>query len=196
NLRALNGTHSGTPSTYLYFQTPAATSTLPVPAVSSPGSSTSPGPVLTDATPTFQWTAVSGITGYQLNLYDKTSGQSFSYSIDPSATTFTPPSGTLTAGDSFVWNLRDVNGTQTGKPSTYLFFQLPATSAAGTALEQINTYSSKLVHLDSELHSLANQLSTTVKGTTEYSKLYHQYATISKEVKAIKSERSALEAET
>ena len=126
NLRLVNGTTSGPPSTYLYFQAPAAT-VLPAPVVLGPGTTASPGPVVTTASPTFTWKAVMGVTftAYQLNLYDETTAKSYSYQVGPSATSFTVPTP-LPAGDKFVWNLRLVNGTTSGPPSTYLYFQTPA----------------------------------------------------------------------
>ena len=126
NLRLVDGTVSGPPSTYLYFQTPKPV-TLPAPVVIGPGTTASPGPVLTTTTPTFTWKAETGVTftAYQLNLYDETAAKSYSYQIATTATSFTVPAGTLTAGDAFVWNLRLVDGTVSGPPSTYLYFQTP-----------------------------------------------------------------------
>jgi hypothetical protein len=125
NLRVLEGSQSGPPSVYLYFQTPPAP-VLPNPTVESPGTTTSPGPVLSTSTPTFKWQAVTGagITGYQLNLYDRTAGHSYSFTLGASATSFTP-SSPLPNGHQFVWNLRVLKGTQSGPPSTYLYFQTP-----------------------------------------------------------------------
>jgi hypothetical protein len=129
NLRVLEGSTSGPPSAYLYFQTPAV-STLPAPTVISPGSTVSPGPVLTTFTPTFAWKAVTTpITGYELNLYDNTTAKFYSYNISSSATSFTIPAGVLTPSDSYVWNLRVLEGSTSGPPSTYLYFQTPAATA-------------------------------------------------------------------
>jgi hypothetical protein len=134
NLRVVAGTRTGPPSAYFYFKA-APLPELPAPVITAPGSSTSPGPVLTTNTPTFQWTAVTavpGMTAYQLNLYDATAAKSTSYTVDPSATSFTLPAGVLTAGDHYVWNLRVLAGTRSGPPSTYLYFQaapLPALPA-------------------------------------------------------------------
>jgi hypothetical protein len=131
NLRSINGSVSGSPSVYLYFQAPSQISTLPIPTVIGPGTTNSSGQVLTTFTPTFTWDAITtgGFTGYQLNLYDKTLARSFSYAIDASATTFTPPAGVILPSDAYVWNLRVVNGTASGAPSAYLNFQAPPSSA-------------------------------------------------------------------
>jgi hypothetical protein len=117
NVRALNGTVSG-----------AATVTLPAPVADSPGSSTSPGPLVTTLTPTFTWQAITGatFTGYQLNIYNQTTSTGASYSVGSGDTSFTIPSSSpLVAGDTYVWNVRAVNGTASGPPSNYLYFQTP-----------------------------------------------------------------------
>jgi hypothetical protein len=126
NLRLDNGTASGPPSTYLYFTAPPV-SALPAPVILSPGGSASPGTVITSTTPTFTWDAVTGVAfdTYQLNLYDETAAKFLTFQIANTATSFTPPAGTLAAGDAFVWNLRlNIDGT-TGMESNYLYFQTP-----------------------------------------------------------------------
>jgi hypothetical protein len=137
NVRLVNGTVTGPPSVYLYFQTPAVIS-LPAPVVATPGSTTSPGPVLTTTAPTFTWHAVTGVTfsTYQLNLEDLTASKFASYQIANTATNFTLPTA-LTAGDKYVWNLRLVDGSVSGPPSTYLYFQAPPAVVALPAPEVI-----------------------------------------------------------
>ena len=124
NLRLVNGTVSGPPSTYLYFQTPLA---LTAPSVIGPGLTTAPGPVVASDTPTFTWHAVTGETfdTYQLNLYDETTAKFSSTQIGRSLTSYTAPAGLLAAGDKFVWNLRLKVGPTTGPQSAYLYFQTP-----------------------------------------------------------------------
>ena len=134
NVRAINGNQSGPPSVYLYFQTPSPTQTLPAPVAVSPGSSTSPGPVLTTSTPTFTWQAITGVTftGYQINLHNVTADTTVSYTTGTTVTSYTvPATAPLVAGDTYVWNVRAINGTQSGPPSVYLYFQAPpATTTA------------------------------------------------------------------
>jgi hypothetical protein len=43
------------------------------------------------------WDAVSGVTGYQINVYDSTAAKSTSYTVGASVTSYTPES--LTPGD-------------------------------------------------------------------------------------------------
>src|SRR5205823_4089782 len=45
--------------------------------------------------------------------------------VGTSATSFTP-SAPLAAGHRFSWNVRAINGSQSGRPSATLFFQTPA----------------------------------------------------------------------
>ena len=108
---------------------PASTTALPAPIAISPGSTTSPGPVLDTLTPSFSWKAVTGVTftGYQINLYDVTTAKFVSYQVGTSATSFTPPA--LTAGNDYVWNVRVVNGSQSGLPNSNNYFQAPAPQA-------------------------------------------------------------------
>jgi hypothetical protein len=104
--------------------------TLPAPVVIGPGTTTKPGPVLTTLRPTFTWHPVTipGITAYQLNLFNITTQHFTSYVISgASSSSFTlPTTAALLPGDSYVWNLRVLVGTQSGPPSAYLYFQTHA----------------------------------------------------------------------
>jgi hypothetical protein len=119
NVRSVNGSQTGLPSAYLYFQT-APAEKLPVPTAVSPGSTNSSAPALTSDSPTLKWDAVTGITGYQINLYNLTAGTGTSYTVGTSITSYTPTG--IVPGDTYVWNVRSVNGTTTGSPSAYLYF--------------------------------------------------------------------------
>lgn len=130
NLQVVNGSTIGRESASLFFQTaktvvpvvPVTPSTLPVPTLVSPGTNNSAGTTVTSTTPTFTWTSsTTGITGFQLNLYDVTTKQLVSYQVPATATSFTVPTA-LNAGDTFVWNLRVVDGSVTGHESAYLSF--------------------------------------------------------------------------
>jgi len=130
NLRLRNGDTTGPESAYFYFQTPAPTPApvaLVAPTILGPGDSSSSGTVLTTSTPTFTWQAVTGVTftSYQINLFDKTTSKFVTFLLDPSMTQFTPPAGTLTSGDTFIWNLRLRNGDTTGPESAYFTFKMP-----------------------------------------------------------------------
>lgn len=128
NVRDVMGsaTVAGTESNYLNFQTPSATTppTLPAPVAKSPGTADSPGPVLTNSNVTFTWSAVDGVTGYHINVYDKTkNAAAISADVGASTTSYT---ATLNPGDQYVWNVRDVVNGTTGAVSNYLNFQTPA----------------------------------------------------------------------
>ena len=73
------------------------------------------------------------MTGYQIIVYDTTAGKSTSYTVGASVTRYSP--GALSSGDKYVWNVRVLNGAQSGPPSRYLNFQTPAAtgSTAGSA---------------------------------------------------------------
>ena len=125
NVRAMNGATVGLPSASLYFELPQAPA-LPAPTLISPGTAQSPGTVADSLTPTFAWSAVKGsIDGYELHLYDQTTGESYSYALGAKATTFTVGAGVLRAGDNFMWELRVVAVGTTGPESSYLYFQAP-----------------------------------------------------------------------
>lgn len=95
------------------------------PSLSSPGDANEPGDLITDFTPTFRWSAVSGATGYGLYIRDLTSG-SLIYDNDsvPKGTSFTLPSGKLTEGHRYRWNMRASNASGWSGFSGYLFFQM------------------------------------------------------------------------
>jgi hypothetical protein len=200
NVRVLFGTQSGPPSAYLYFQTPPAV-TLPAPVAIGPGSTTSPGPATSSDTPTFQWDAVTGVSalsGYQINVYDETSKTSYSFKTDAAATSYTVAAGVLTAGDAFVWNVRVLAGTQSGPPSSYLYFQTPSGSSSSnppTVAQQIAADTDKLTRLEDEQHETVRSLKTTPPDTTAYTLLLQKYDAWEKRIKSLKSARAALEAE-
>ena len=86
--------------------------------------------MLTTLDPGFSWNAVTNVsfTGYQIYIHNITLDTTLSYQVDASQTSFTP-TAPLTPGDSFVWNVRVLNGTASGPPSVYLYFQTPAATA-------------------------------------------------------------------
>ena len=202
NVRVLVGTQSGPPSSYLYFQTPPAVA-LPAPVAIGQGTIATPGPVLDPSAPTFQWNAVTGVaglTGYQINLYDKTMAKSYSYPVGVSVTSFSPPATVLVAGDQFVWNVRILVGTQSGPPSAYLNFQTmgPVSSPAPPSTTtnpqaQIAADSQKLTRLEAEQHETSHQLKSAKPKAPAYATLLQTYEAREKRIKALKAAREALE---
>ena len=91
--------------------------------------------MLDPSAPVFQWKAVtgfSGLTGYQVNVYDQTLSKFYSYQVGASVTSFSPPASILVAGDKFVWNVRILDGTTTGPESNYLYFQAAPAAPVAT----------------------------------------------------------------
>ena len=90
------------------------------PTLVGPGSTSSPGPTISTLTPTMSWNVASGATGYGLYLRDLTlttspldyNKESLVYDNDDvgNVTSLTLPSGKLTAGHSYRWNVRARNG--------------------------------------------------------------------------------------
>src|SRR5262249_11051653 len=84
----------------------AAQAPTAAPVSIGPGSTKSPGPVLTTLTPTVRWKAVTGVTGYQINVYDKSLKKLVSHTVGASETSYKIGAGVLAPGHSFVWNVR------------------------------------------------------------------------------------------
>jgi len=106
-------TQQGNYSGVSTFTTQAAV-TIPAapPTLISPGSSSSPGPLLSTSAPTFFWNAVGGATGYGLYISDVTSGTPvLVYDNDnvSNVTSLTLPSGYLFPGRTYRWNMRARN---------------------------------------------------------------------------------------
>jgi hypothetical protein len=133
----------------------AATTTLAAPTATGPGSTSTPIPVLTTNTPTFAWSAVAGVTGYQINLHNNTTSTTASYSVGASLTSYTLAAGVLIAGDSYVWNVRGLNGPQSGPPSANLSFQAQAATTSPPAVTGVTPSSG----------STAGGTSVTISGT-------------------------------
>src|SRR6185369_11438949 len=69
-MTSFTGSTESAQSAVLFFQTPTAAAGPPT--IGAPGSASSPGPVLSTLTPTFQWNAAAGATGYGLYIRDLT----------------------------------------------------------------------------------------------------------------------------
>jgi hypothetical protein len=120
---ASNSAGSSATSSVVYFTVSVAT--VPAaPTLDAPGSSTSPGPTLTNLTPTFVWFASAGATKYMLYVRDLTTNVLvYDNESIGNTTSIVMPSGTLVAGHSYRWDMQASNGAGTSGYSTYLFFQ-------------------------------------------------------------------------
>lgn len=127
NVRDVIGSTTGAQSNDLNFQTPTSTTpTLPAPLAISPGTTGSPGPVLTSSTVTFAWSAVGGVSGYRVDVFDKTlNAAAVGANVAAKTTSFT---ATLTAGHQFSWTVRSLANGIAGAPSNTLNFQTPVSN--------------------------------------------------------------------
>src|SRR5205085_1593433 len=76
------------------------------PTLLAPGIASSPGPVLATLTPQFNWTSVSGATGYGLYIFDITTNSFVFQNVGGSrtGTSYNLPSGYLSHnGHAFRW---------------------------------------------------------------------------------------------
>ncbi len=103
--------------------------TVGPPQISSPGSTSSPGPSESDLTPSFTWAAVSGATGYGLYIRDITTDILIYNNPGGSktGTSFTLPSGYLSNnGHSFRWAMTSIHSSGESGQSSYRYFSTPA----------------------------------------------------------------------
>ena len=96
----------------------------------SPGVATGPTPAITTLTPTFTWSAVAGVNGYQLRVADTTDHVfPITTTLGPTTTTFTPAAGTLLPGRYYAWTIRNVIGVVPGSVHERLHFATPVPPA-------------------------------------------------------------------
>ena len=104
------------------------TAVLPPPTISSPGGTSSPGPILPNTQPTFNWTAVPGAAGYEFYIRHMTSNSAQKVDQPAGAVSFQGPSYFLSSGDSFCWWMTTLDSAGVeGTHSSYMYFQTPAT---------------------------------------------------------------------
>jgi hypothetical protein len=101
--------------------------TLPAPSQNGPS-----GLVQTIA-PTFSWAAVPGAAEYQLTIVDQATGKNVTTPVVLTGTSYAAPSGLLSAGHSYAWNVTAINSIGTGAVSSNLAF---STAMAQTTAPQ------------------------------------------------------------
>jgi GH25 family lysozyme M1 (1,4-beta-N-acetylmuramidase)/uncharacterized protein YegP (UPF0339 family) len=121
NVAADNSSGESSFTTPLYFQTPIAATVPATPTGTSPGLTSSPGPMQASATVTLSWNASSGATYYDVGVRDLTSGTIVASGY-PTTTSFTT---TLTAGRTYRWNVAAGNSAGESTFTTPLYFQTP-----------------------------------------------------------------------
>ena len=127
NMRSRGAAGWGIYTTHRYFATPRTTALPPAPAIVSPGTTSSPGPVLTTLTPELVWKPVLNATSYGLYVSDTVTLQLvYQNEAVPAGDRFTLPASTLATGKTYRWNLRAFVGGQWSDYSpTRLYFQIP-----------------------------------------------------------------------
>lgn len=117
---------------YDLFQFGDGTQSISPPSLTSPGSSSPPGPDITTTTPTFQWDEVSEAEGYGLYISKKTGQTWDSYELVFDSEnlgvitndSYDLPSGYLVPGEEYRWNMRSYNGSSySNEFSERLYFQ-------------------------------------------------------------------------
>jgi hypothetical protein len=102
------------------------------PTLISPGTGTSPGPVLATSTPTFTWTAAGPASSYDLVISQFPSGNRV-FSTGVQGTSYQIPSGVLVGGASYSWYMVSYNNLgDESVPSASFYFQTPSVQSAPT----------------------------------------------------------------
>ena len=150
----------GNYSTATSFTT-VATPPLPPPTITSPGNTTSPGPILASNQPTFNWSAVPGAMSYILYVEDVTTGNSLgNFGIAAGQTQFQPSANFLPYSHSFCWWMTTLSdGPVESAQSSPRYFRTP-TQALLPNLAIYQLESDKIV------------VSNTTGTTTDSSPLY------------------------
>ena len=97
----------------------------PAPVPTSPGSSSAPGSTIGTLTPTLSWSSSAGATVYALAISVAPYG-SANVIYNPgtlTGTSFPVPSGVLTAGGQYRWNMQAGNSAGWSPVSSSLYFQ-------------------------------------------------------------------------
>ena len=118
-----------------------------VPTITSPGSSSEPGPGLSTLTPTLQWSGVSGADYYALAISKYPYGSS-NIIYNPQQLTGTShavPSGTLVAGEKYRWNMQAHNSAGWSDVSNTLYFQTAVPNITLTLYVHENSASGPII---------------------------------------------------
>src|ERR1019366_7351151 len=124
NMRASNSAGFSGYSGLLYFQEQIVVTGPNAPTLNSPGSSSSPGTTISTLTPTMSWNASSGANNYGVYIYDVTTSTLVYDNVSVgNVTSLVLPSGYLTAGHSYRWNMQAGNSAGFSGYSGLLYFQ-------------------------------------------------------------------------
>ncbi len=129
-VRACNSAGCGTNSSPSFFTISSTavdspvTNPVPDATLSAPellfGSSQAPGITVRENTAALRWTAVSGATSYDIDVFNTESGERIVSIDDRASTTFVTPE--LPSGQSYRWNVRACNRSGCSARSQSAFF--------------------------------------------------------------------------
>jgi RHS repeat-associated protein len=119
NVNACNSAGCSNFTAVLNFQTPGVIP--PIPTNTSPGTTASPGPVLSSSTVTLSWSASSGATSYGVAVRDLVTN----LLVVDSSVSNTSVAVALSFGKPYRWNVNACNSTGCSNFTTALHFQTP-----------------------------------------------------------------------
>jgi hypothetical protein len=135
------------------------------PELTSPGNSTTPGPITTTLTPTFEWGSVTAAADYTLTVSRTPySTNSLVYTSDElTGTSFTLPTGVLFDGQSYCWEVTATNVSGTSPASSIFYFQTPGSYSPPTiATDAASNITSTGAILNGNLTGLGSSSSANV----------------------------------
>lgn len=108
------------------------------PTLSSPGTTSSPGPTISNSTPTLSWNALSGAAMYGVYVRDMgTNTLVVNNNCATSGTSYTLPSGTLSSSGQYRWAViayDACNSTCQSNQATQFYFQTPGNPCSLTGV--------------------------------------------------------------
>jgi Fn3 associated len=123
DVAAFNSAGHSSYTTALYF-TVAGGDTIPaMPADTSPGSTTNPGPVMPGGSVTLNWSASSGATSYGIAVRDLVTSELV---VDATTQSTSYTATNLSPGNTYRWNVAAFNATATSSYTSPLYFQTPS----------------------------------------------------------------------
>ncbi|MBX2883345.1 MAG: fibronectin type III domain-containing protein [Granulosicoccus sp.] len=127
NVRACNSAGCGSYSSNRFFRISGRVLDAPE---SLFGSTNAPGTPTADSTPLLRWSAVTGATSYEVNVFDTATDQRLITVDDLTGTTYTTTA--LTGGTRFRWNVRACNslGCSDHSPDAYFYIVSGAATPA------------------------------------------------------------------
>ncbi len=120
NVQACNSAGCSSFTADLYFQTPSATVPA-MPANTTPGTVSGPGPSQSGASVPLSWSAVAGATYYSFGVRDMVTNTL----VVDNTTTATTYTASLNPGGQYRWNVQACNSAGCSSFTTPLYFQTP-----------------------------------------------------------------------